>query len=110
MATYTPGDNEDHVIKTITADQDLDLTVFIAKFKELESALKSLPKLKTTPDNETMEHWNETVYVDGQTDKDNLDSQAVELYNEATAIKNAGLLPSKYDDEYQQLENYVNNL
>lgn len=110
MATYTPGDNEDDVIKTTEVAQDIDLTVFIQKFKELEDALKALPKVKTAPDQETLDNWNTVVYGDGQIEKTQLDVQAVELYNEATAIKNAGLLPSKYDDEYQQLEDYVNSL
>jgi DNA-binding transcriptional MerR regulator len=110
MSTYTPGDNEDHVIKTLSTDQDLDLTVFIDKFKSLERQLKDIPKVKTEPDQETLDHWIATAYVEGQDQKTTLDTQAVELYNEATAIKDAGLLPSKYDDEYQQLEDYVNSL
>jgi hypothetical protein len=110
MATYTPGINEDSVIKTTEAAQSLDLTVFINKFVELKNLLQGVPGIKTIPDQESMDHWNETVYVEGQEQKINLDTQAVELYNEVTAIKNAGLLPSKYDDEYKQLENYINNL
>jgi hypothetical protein len=110
MATYTPGIDEDQVIKTTSVDQALDLTVFIKKFQELKTELLALPKLKTVPDNESMNHWNGTVYEEGQTYKAIIDERAVELYNEATAIKNAGLLPSKYDDEYEQLENYVNSL
>lgn len=110
MTTYTPGETEDDVIKTTEHDQDLDLTVFIQKFKSLEDSLKALPKAKTVPDEETLEHWIIMVYQPGLFEKEQLDIEVVELYNEATAIKNAGLLPSKYDDEYQQLEDYVNNL
>jgi hypothetical protein len=110
MATYTPGDNEDSVVKTTETDQDLDLTVFIEKFKFLKRQLQEIPDIKTVPDQETLVHWMATSYQEGQDEKAYLDNQAVELYNEITAIKNAGLLPSKYDDEYQQLENYVNSL
>jgi hypothetical protein len=110
MATYTPGDNEDHVIKTTETDQDLDLTVFIEKFQSLKQQLQDIPVVKTVPDQEILDHWNSYVVEEGERNKVMLDSQAVELYNEATAIKNAGLLPSKYDAEYQQLEDYVNSL
>ena len=110
MATYTPGATEDQVIRTTSVDQDLDLTVLMKKFTSLKGHLQGLPVLKTVPDQESIEHWNETVYIEGQERKVTINQQAVILYNEATAIKNAGLLPSKYDDEYQQLEDYTNNL
>lgn len=110
MATYTPGATEDDVIKTTEASQDIDLTVFIEKFQSLKNALQNLPKLKTVPDQESMSYWNDVIYEEGQTHKVFIDAEAVELYNEATAIKDAGLLPSKYDDEYSQLEDYVNSL
>ena len=110
MSTYTPGDNEDHVIKTDAVSEDLDLTEFIEAFKRIKSALQDIPAIKTTPDQETLDHWLAFVYVPGQDEKATLDVQAVELYNAVKPIKDVGLLPSKYDDEYQQLENYINNL
>jgi len=110
MATYTSGIDEDHVVKTTETDQDLDLTVFIDKFKSLKRQLQEIPDEKTVPDQETFAYWTAFAYQEGQDDKALLDVQVVELYDEVTAIKNAGLLPSKYNDEYQQLENYVNNL
>lgn len=110
MATYTSGIDEDHVVKTTETDQDLDLTVFIDKFKSLKRQLQEIPDAKTVPDQETLAYWTAFAYQEGQDGKAFLDAQAVELYEEATAIKDAGLLPSKYDDEYQQLETYVNSL
>lgn len=110
MSTYTPGDNEDHVVKTTETDHDLDLTIYIKRFKQIKSGLQAIPGAKTTPDQETLDHWMSTVYVDGQEDKERLDEQSVKLYDEMKPIKDAGLLPSKYDDEYQQLESYVNSL
>jgi hypothetical protein len=110
MATYTPGDNEDHVIKSDLVSEDLDLTQFIAAFKQIKAALQEIPDEKTTPDQETLDYWTAVVYIPGQDDKKSLDDKAVELYNEVKPVKDAGLLPSKYDDEYQQLESYVNSL
>ena len=110
MSTYTPGDHEDHVIRTDIMDHDLDLTLYIQRFKTIKSGLQVIPREKTTPDQETLDHWNSTVYVDGQDAKERLDEDAVNLYNDLKPIKDAGLLPLKYDDEYQQLENYINSL
>lgn len=110
MATYTPGSNEDHVIKTDSVSEDLDLTQFIEAFKRIKAALQEIPSEKVSPDQETLEYWTAMVYVLGQDDKKSLDNQAVELHNEVKPIKDVGLLPSKYDDEYQQLDNYVNSL
>ena len=110
MATYTPGIDEDQVIKTIETDHYLDLAIYIKKFKNIKSGLQSIPDIKTIPDQETLDHWLATMYEDGQADKERLDAQAVKVYNQIKPIKDAGLLPSKYDNEYQQLENYVNSL
>ena len=110
MATYKPGANEDHVIRTESIDHDLDLTIYIKNFKNIKAGLESIPKSKTKPDQETLDHWMGTVYVDGQADKERLDEQTVSLYGQIKPIKDVGLLPSKYDNEYKQLENYINSL
>lgn len=110
MATYTPGDTEDQVIRSEMESEKLDLTEYIAEFRRIKSALQEVPDIKTMPDQETLDHWLAFVYQPGQDEKAVLDSQAVILYNNVKPIKDAGLLPSKYDDEYQQLENYVNSL
>jgi len=110
MATYIPGDTEYEVVKTTSSEIVLDLTVFINKFIELRDALLELPKIKTVPDQESMDYWNAAVYEEGQNYKAYTDKEAIELYQEVTAIKDAGLLPDKYNDEYQQLEGYINSL
>lgn len=110
MAEYTAGETEDDIIKTTENDQDIDLTVWKQQFLYLKGALQDIPNSKSTCDQETLDHWMQSVYVEGQEEKVRLDEQAVLMYEEITAIKNAGLLPSKYDDEYQQLEDYVNSL
>jgi len=111
MATYTSGIDEDHVIKTISSDNDIDLTAFINKFKKLKEDLQNTPKIKTAPDEETLEYWNEFfVHQDAQQIKAFIDSRVKALYGDLKPIKDAGLLPSKYDDEYQQLKNYINSL
>lgn len=110
MATYSPGTNEDHVIKTESVGHDLDLTIYIQSFKRIKSTLQSIPQAKQKPDQETLNHWNATMYEEGQERKILLDEQAVQLYNDVKPIKDAGLLPLKYNNEYQQLKNYIKSL
>ena len=110
MATYTPGANEDEVVKTISEDQSIDLTVFTTEFQDIKSGLHGLPKAKTTPDQETLDHWDNYIQTEVVVEKSTLESRATLLYLEATAIRDAGLLPAKYEDEYQQLKTYVENL
>ena len=108
MADYTPGVDEDHIVKS--TDKDVDLTILVQEFNTLKDRLQALPVAKTVPDQETLDHWNQTTATEAGAEKEHIDEMAILLYEEATNIKNAGLLPSKYDDEYTQLENYVNSL
>ena len=110
MAVYTPGETEDDVVKTTASSRDIDLTAFTTEFTDIKEGIQALPKVKTVPDQETLDHWNNWVITDGSIDQVMLDSRAVSLYNEAAAIREAGLLPAKYEDEYQQLKTYVENL
>lgn len=107
MAKYAQGQNEDKVIKTTEVDKTLDLTDFIRKFVKLKKALQELPVKKTEPDQETLDYW---VSLEHDIPKEALDNEVLALYNKLKPIKDAGLIPPKYDDEYQQLENYINNL
>ena len=108
--TYTAGIDEDHVVKTTETDSELDLSYFINQYTRIKSGIQSLPKVKTSPDQETLDHWNSVVVEDGNLQKGILNNQAKALYEVLKPIYNAGLIPSKYNDEYQQLENYVNAL
>jgi len=110
METYTSGLNEDHIIKTESIDHDLDLTFYIKRFNNIKANLQSIPKKKTVPDQETLDHWTSTIYEEGQMNKILLNEKVIRLYNQIKLIKDVGLLPSKYDEEYQQLETYVNSL
>ena len=110
MATYTPGANEDEVIKTTETDRTLDLTKLTTEFQRLKAELQSLPEVKTVPDQDTLAFWNERAVPESEQEKHNIDQQAIALYDEADAVRGAGLLPAKYEDEYQQLKTYVENL
>ena len=111
MATYKPGIDENHVIKTVSSESELDLTVFIKAFIKLKNDLMNIPQIKTEPDEETLEYWNEFfVLPERERIKASIDSKAERLYGYLKAIKEADLLPSKYDNEYKQLENYINSL
>lgn len=108
MAEYIPGETEDDVIKL--TGQDIDLTQLTVKFNYIKSGLQNLEDHKTVADQETLDYYNQGVDDRNTDEKARLDNQAVDLYNEAKAIKDAGLLPLKYHDEFERLENYVLSL
>jgi len=102
--SYEATVNEDIVLDV--SSREIDLIVLIQSFTNLKTQLQSLPSQKSTPDAETLVLYNQ--WVDDQLRDTN--SAISQLYLDVKPIKDAGLLPSKYDDEYTQLENYVNNL
>jgi len=102
--SYEPTANEDIVLDI--SSREIDLAVIIQRYQDLKVRLQTLPVLKIAPDAETLEIYNR--YVDDSLRDTN--SSIFELYAKVKPIKDAGLLPSKYDDEYQLLENYVNSL
>lgn len=99
---YEPTANEDVVIQT--NDKNIDLTVLIQEYSALKAEYLGLPQVKTTPDQETLNLYNAQVEEETLF----LMNRIVDFYNRIKPIKDAGLLPSKYDNEYQQLENLVN--
>lgn len=108
MADYIAGETEDDVIKLVGTD--IDLTQFTVAFIEIKQGLQNLEDYKTVADQETLDFWNQGVDDRNTDEKARLDTRAIDLYVEATAIRDVGLLPSKYEDEYQQLKTYVENL
>jgi hypothetical protein len=110
MATYTPGSDENYVTKITEIEDEIDLSFYVQRFLNIKNRLLNMPETKSSPDQETLDNWNNVVVPEAELDKDGLDNQAKALYEMLQPIKNAGLIPSKYDDDYQQLEDYVNSL
>ena len=110
MATYTATGNEDIVVKETIRQEDIDLSGYITEYQYLKNSLQNLPEFKTVADQETLDYWNDTFAPNYEIDKAQLDERTALLYSLISPIYDASLLPSKYNNEYVQLENYVNNL
>jgi len=102
--SYTPTTNEDIILNI--SSKEIDLSTLIQRYQNLKAELQELPSRKDIPDDETLEIYNQ--WVDGVIE--NTNSRIVDLYNRIKPIKDAGLLPSKYDSKYAQLEQYINKL
>lgn len=108
MPEYIAGETEDDVIKKVS--NDIDLSVFINEFIEVRQGILNLEQHKETPDQETLDFWNMASDDRNAEEKARLDNKAEYLYLVITPIRDAGLLPGKYEDKYQQLKNYVDKL
>jgi hypothetical protein len=100
--SYEATVNED-IVKQVT-DKEIDLSVLVAEYITLRTAWFNRPQPKTTPDQETLNFWNAEIEIENA----GLMGEITALYYRLKPIYEAGLLPSKYEDEYQQLESFVN--
>ena len=94
--SYEATAKED-IVREINS-KNVDLTVYIQRFLDYKTQLQVLPQIKTVPDTETLELYN----IHAENEQSELNRQIVDLYNDMKPIKDAGLLPSKYDYEYTQ--------
>lgn len=108
MAEYISSGSEEIIIKQTSSE--INLTPLVQEYLFLKSSLQNLPSIKDTPDQETLDYWNSVHSSIFETEKRNLDSQIIDLYNKIKPIYDAGLFPSKWNTQYQQLENYVNSI
>ena len=99
--TYEPTANED-IVNEVTIES-IDLSVLIQTYLKLRTAWLNREQPKTVPDQDTLALWNMEV----ENRNAGLEGQINELYYSIKPIHDAGLLPSKYEDEYQQLETLV---
>jgi len=99
---YEATANED-IVRAVNST-DIDLSALVAEYITLRDAWFNRPQTKTVPDQETLIHWNEFIELENA----DLETNIRSLYLRLKPIYEAGLLPSKYEDEYQQLETFVN--
>ena len=100
--TYEATANED-IVKKVDS-QDIDLSALVQEYVTLKDEYQSRPQTKSTPDQETLDFYNDFV----NTELGDLFSRISALFSKIKPIYEAGLLPSKYEDEYLQLESFVN--
>lgn len=92
-------------------DQDIDLSAYIAQFLSLKQEYLDLPDFnKTVPDQETLDYWNSEMQLQWEGQAATIRYAASQLLDKVTPIRDAGLLPSQFEDEYLQLYNFVNQI
>lgn len=106
--SYQGTANEDVILDVNS--KEIDLTELISTYQSIKQDYKDLPKKKETPDQETLDHYNSMIddlYLKGLTD---IIVRADNLYQVLKLIRDAGLLPKKYDTKYLEFEDFLNNL
>lgn len=101
----TPGE----ITKTVAEENVINLAEFVGRYKELEARYKDIPKVKLEPDNQTLDFWNSEIPAIADMEMNAIIRGARVLYRELNAIRIAGLLEEKYEDEFLKLQNFVNN-
>lgn len=99
--SYEATTNEDIVRRVDSTD--IDLAALVQEYLTLKDMYFNRPQAKTVPDQETLDHWNEYIDIENQ----DLENNIRALYYNIKPIYDAGLLPTKYHDEYNQLETFV---
>jgi hypothetical protein len=109
MATvYNTTSDESIIEKVVT--EDIDLQHIVDTFLALKAELQALPDWKkTVPDLETLNYWNSEQKLLHADLVHEIVFGAQNLKNQADPIRDAGLWPSQWEDEYQQLVNFIND-
>lgn len=109
MADYNPTPDLNIINKVSVSNIDINLSEYINKYVTLKAEFLALPKPKTEPDQETLAVYNMELEVLNYIDLMNIKTRAKTLYIELKGVKDAGLLPSEFDLQFTQLENFVNS-
>lgn len=103
--SYEATANEDIVNKIDV--EPIDLTTYVSAYLILEDRWTNRSQVKTTPDQETLDFWNDNIGGLRVSEEAAIRADAKILYNMLIPIYNAGLIPSKYNDELLRLKNFV---
>ena len=106
----TYEENSDDGLVTKIQTSDIELQQLIDQYIALRDEYQALGDvLKTVPDQETLDLWNAIKGAENIQVEDNIKVGAQSLYQQVQPIYNAGLLPTRYHDEYLQLEQFANS-
>lgn len=109
MATYSGTTDPDIVNKEEVLITQIDLQQYIDEFLSIKGEYLAMPKLKLTPDVETLNYYNTEIGNLNESRLAILKTKAIVLYNELQPINDAGLLPAKYITQYNQLVAFINS-
>ena len=98
----------DNKVVVMRTDVELNLDDLVADYQSIKQAVVSLSRPnKTVPDQETLDFWNDAQDAIYYGEFHVLKVRAGALFVKVKAIRDAGLLPAEYEDEYQQLVNFI---
>lgn len=107
MSEYLSTADDGIVVKR--DDATIELQQLIDQYISLKQELQNLPDwTKTVPDAETLQFWNTEQEMINSQHVDQIKFAAIDLYGKVKPIYDSGLLPTRFHDEYFQLENYIN--
>jgi hypothetical protein len=106
--TYIATADESIVIKQDSGE--VDLSALIAQYQSLRTEYQNLPDYnKTVPDQETLDFWNTEMRIQWDNLATEIKYRAGLLLAQVQPIRDAGLFPAAWEDQYQQLVNFVNS-
>lgn len=109
MADYTASGDPNIINKETSQGTTINLAEYITIYQGLKADYQAVKKLKDIPDQDTLDFWNAEVTINGQLAIETIKGQATLLYRDLKPIKDAGLLPAIYDDEFNTLETFISS-
>jgi len=108
MAIIYEETSDDSVVLRIETI-DVQLQALVDEYLSLKAEYMNLPDWKkTVPDMDTLYFWNSEQQLLHFDLVHEIKGRAAVLLSRITPIYDAGLLPDRYYDEYDQLINFVN--
>lgn len=105
--SFLPGEKPEEIIKSETTEIKFDLSSLVNRYLDLEKKFQEIPKLKTVPDQTTLDFYNDFILHERKARISSLKFTASELFIDLKQIKETGLLPDKYMEIYKRLEKFV---
>ncbi len=109
MAIIYEATSDETVVEKVET-QEIELQQLIDQFLSLKQEYLNLPDYnKTVPDQETLDFWNQEMNLVLADQVMQIKQGAIVLKGHVDPIRDAGLLPAQFEDEYQQLVDFINN-
>ena len=107
MKEYIQTSDPDVLIER--EDREVLISDLVAEYVSIRDSVVALDmNQKATPDQETLDFWNEQKAAEDYGNSATLRARAGALFLRVKAVRDAGLLPAQYEDEYQIMVNFLN--
>lgn len=106
MKEYLSTADSDVVIQR--EDIEVSIPDLVADYVAIRDSVIALDQnQKVAPDQATLDYWNEKHMEEYYGQSATLRARAGSLFVKVKAVRDAGLLPAEYEDEYQILLDFV---